>query len=257
MSPFQPSGRPRAHLGPRARVPVRGEVFARRRLLLASALALWLALVLVRLQVDDPAAAVLVLQVLPVGIVAACYGLMAGAVLAALSMAAVVVWATANGVELGAVGYLVRGAVFGAAALAPALSRGEPRVRDAVEASSHVVVRLPRSLEALTLARDALGRFDGALSPLRLYEAKLLTTELVANAIRHGSVGPVELRATLGRDSLRVDVGEQGRELLPELPEPAARDFGGLGLQVVDSVSTRWGARHGGSRAWFEIDRLD
>ena len=256
MSPFQPSGRPRAHLGARARVPVRGEVFARRRLLLASALALWLALVLVRLQVDDPAAAVLVLQVLPVGIVAACYGLMAGAVLAALSMAAVVVWATANGVELGAVGYLVRGAVFGAAALAPALGRGDPGVRDAVEASD-VVVTLPRSLEALTLARDALGRFYGALSPLRLYEAKLLTTELVANAIRHGSVGPVELRATLGRDSLRVDVGEEGRELLPELPELAARDFGGLGLHVVDSVSARWGARHGGSRAWFEIDRRD
>jgi anti-sigma regulatory factor (Ser/Thr protein kinase) len=208
-----------------------------------------------RLAVDDPAAAVLVLQVVPIGIVAAAWGYWAGLSLAAASMAALAAWATVNEVELGVVGYLVRGAVFATAGLAPALWRG---AREAAESTPDLVLALPPSLEAPGLARGALERFERALSPDRLYEAKLLTTELVTNAVKHGRITEgVELRATLTDDALRVDVRDEGRVVRPTSHDLAPQGVGGIGLHVVDLLSTRWAVRHHGSRAWFEIGRRD
>lgn len=87
-------------------------------------------------------------------------------------------------------------------------------------------------------------------------DAELLVSEVVTNAVLHGGVNyaPVSVRRTGG--AIRVEVVDPGR-LFPA--EPAAVDLatpGGLGLGIVDSVSSRWGVdpSETGKVVWFELD---
>ncbi|MFP5334442.1 MAG: ATP-binding protein [Actinomycetes bacterium] len=86
--------------------------------------------------------------------------------------------------------------------------------------------------------------------------AVLLTSELVTNAIRHGSA-PVRLRAGVGHRGLRVEVDDESRGTVT--PRHAApTDVDGRGLHLVESLSDRWGCRtgNGGKRVWFELRKI-
>lgn len=89
--------------------------------------------------------------------------------------------------------------------------------------------------------------------------AVLLMSELVTNAIMHGEP-PVELIVQgADDDALRVEVRDGDREsfaLLQPQSERASYRLGGRGLQLVDSLSARWGACVEGriKSVWFEID---
>jgi PAS domain S-box-containing protein len=113
----------------------------------------------------------------------------------------------------------------------------------------------PRSAGA---ARHALDDLIGpALDPSSLDNAKLLTSELVTNAVRHGPRGPhadIALRV-IGRDStIRVEVIDDGAGFVP--PPRSRGDIGGWGLVLVDSVADRWGIDEGApTTVWFELDR--
>jgi len=88
---------------------------------------------------------------------------------------------------------------------------------------------------------------------------ELLTSELVTNAVRHGSSDPHEsiLFAVrcLDGDCVRVEVCDEGsgfgqRGEGGELLEP-----GGLGLLLVDALAARWGVCPGRpSCVWFEAE---
>lgn len=111
---------------------------------------------------------------------------------------------------------------------------------------------LPRNHDAPWLARRLLGQWFGAeLESDELHRAKLLTSELVTNAVLHGR-GRIVLRAEL--DDLRALI-----EVLDGGPgfEPDARrgDVRGRGLGIVDSESSRWGVRAGTTHVWFELKR--
>ena len=87
-------------------------------------------------------------------------------------------------------------------------------------------------------------------------DAELLVSEVVTNAVLHGGVNyaPVSVRRTT--TAIRVEVTDPGH-LFPA--EPAAVDLetpGGLGLGIVDSLSSLWGvgASGDGKIAWFELD---
>lgn len=83
--------------------------------------------------------------------------------------------------------------------------------------------------------------------------AVLLTSELVTNAIRHGS-GPVRVRAGVDDRRLRVEVDDDaGGTLSPRRAAPT--DVDGRGLHLVETLSDRWGYRtaDGGKRVWFEL----
>lgn len=85
-------------------------------------------------------------------------------------------------------------------------------------------------------------------------QARLLTSELVTNAIRHAAT---ESRVTVTCDGrrIRVEVEDDGcgrAVLQPPSPDAA----GGRGLQIVDTVAERWGDRpasRDGYAVWFEL----
>ena len=87
--------------------------------------------------------------------------------------------------------------------------------------------------------------------------AELLVSEVVTNAVEHGSSGgAVEIIAL--PTGLRVEVTDQSLGL-PELRNPSATEPTGRGLSIVDQLSRWWGVERAtdGKKVWFEVDDLD
>ncbi|HEY6793838.1 MAG TPA: ATP-binding SpoIIE family protein phosphatase [Kineosporiaceae bacterium] len=85
--------------------------------------------------------------------------------------------------------------------------------------------------------------------------ARLLLTELIANAVRHGD-GAIRVRLLLPEQRLRVEV-EDASERMPvmRIPEPDADAAGGRGLLLVDTLADGWGVRvdEHAKVVWFEL----
>jgi anti-sigma regulatory factor (Ser/Thr protein kinase) len=112
-------------------------------------------------------------------------------------------------------------------------------------------------------ARRARGlvhrQLAGRVSTLVLGDIALLVTELVANAVRHGGADAgSELHLTLegGPSALRVEVADPGRQPHAVVPRATDEDGGGgIGLQLVEQLATRWGVGAGPQTSvWFEVD---
>lgn len=95
--------------------------------------------------------------------------------------------------------------------------------------------------------------------PAELDAILLCTSELVTNALLHGSP-PVHLQVSRRDTTVRVEVHDGGAQL-PELRRPVgSQTLSGRGLGIVEAVASRWGAEPraapagGGKVAWFEID---
>lgn len=90
--------------------------------------------------------------------------------------------------------------------------------------------------------------------------ARLLVTELVANALEHGG-GDVGLRIYRTADLLRVEVSD-GNPNHPHIvdPPPSIEVERGRGLHIVASLASSWGSRSdgdsGGKTVWFELRRV-
>jgi anti-sigma regulatory factor (Ser/Thr protein kinase) len=101
--------------------------------------------------------------------------------------------------------------------------------------------------------RRALGRWGVAdLSDT----AELLTTELVANALRHTEDG-ADLTARLCGDPgrrLRVEVRDRAGRL-PAVRPPSEGATSGRGLFLVEALADAWGVlpEGGGKVVWFEL----
>jgi anti-sigma regulatory factor (Ser/Thr protein kinase) len=119
-----------------------------------------------------------------------------------------------------------------------------------------LALELPRAPEAPGIARRRLARsFGDVLDKSQLHTARLLTSELVTNALIHGA-GSITLRANLDADRLLVEVIDEGNGMDRA---PASRDpdrVGGYGLLIVDSEASRWGTGQGTTHVWFELERL-
>jgi two-component sensor histidine kinase len=109
--------------------------------------------------------------------------------------------------------------------------------------------------DAVRAARHAL--HERGLSPELDHTVSLLTSELVANAVRHaGPLNPTErivFHAQLSDDHVRVEVADHGPGFDPEIRHETA----GFGLRLVDKLASRWGVDCSprGCRVWFEVDR--
>ena len=97
--------------------------------------------------------------------------------------------------------------------------------------------------EAVPAARHALEELAGVDQPA-LNVLELLTSELVTNAVRHGSSDPHEsilISAHRTDGAVRVEVCDEGSGFDPH-PDPGELlEPGGNGLLLVDSLSERWG----------------
>lgn len=120
---------------------------------------------------------------------------------------------------------------------------------------------LPPTGTSVGRARAAVDGLEAlAPHPDARFAVKLLVSELVTNAVRHGSEpgGPTRVRLALRIDRalVRAEVGDRGDGFDPEgVSMPGVEAESGRGLAFLDALSSRWGvSRDGESCVWFEID---
>jgi anti-sigma regulatory factor (Ser/Thr protein kinase) len=116
----------------------------------------------------------------------------------------------------------------------------------------------PENLPGLRRALEGMG-----MSETMLRAAKLLTSELVTNSIRHADLGPddlIDVTAEWKGDALRVVVRDPGPASLSSgivagsiRPSPGGQS--GWGLYLVDRLASRWGTNLSGTVGfWFELE---
>jgi anti-sigma regulatory factor (Ser/Thr protein kinase) len=119
--------------------------------------------------------------------------------------------------------------------------------------TSEVLLALPARPDAARQARREL--LTRGLDEDVSHTVTLLTTELIANAIRHANMDPRSDRIVffgrLAPDLVHIEVGDSGSGFERGEPE------GGLGMRLLDKLASRWGCERSvqGFRVWFEVDR--
>jgi signal transduction histidine kinase len=123
-------------------------------------------------------------------------------------------------------------------------------------------VRLAIDSGAPAAARAAITRLlHGEAAPTMLASAQLIASELVTNSVRHSGASPDEalvLRVELALTTLWLEVEDpgQGGSVAPRNPDPDGG--GGMGLNLVRTISERWGVEQigvGGTRVWAQLPR--
>jgi anti-sigma regulatory factor (Ser/Thr protein kinase) len=88
--------------------------------------------------------------------------------------------------------------------------------------------------------------------------ATLLVTELVTNAVVHGTArGPSLTVDEVASGVIHVAVRDSSRDLPQRQSEvPGAEQAGGRGLFLIETCATAWGWEplRSGKRVWFEIE---
>ena len=97
------------------------------------------------------------------------------------------------------------------------------------------------------------------LPPQTVEDVALLVTELVANGVRHGGAGTdqyVQLLLEGTRPGLHVEVVNHGNgERVPARRAADLTGGGGIGLNLVEALASRWGVKSVPRTAvWFELD---
>jgi|SRR5829696_1578809 len=107
-------------------------------------------------------------------------------------------------------------------------------------------------------ARTWIGTLAGSLvSGERLNDLRLVVTEIVTNAIRHGDPGGSLVLAATPKDGyLCVQVTDDGPGIAPRPRALVPDEGGGFGLFLVERLTRRWGLtrERGRTRVWFELD---
>lgn len=110
---------------------------------------------------------------------------------------------------------------------------------------------------AVTEARtEVTQRLAARLGAHVLEDVRLLVTELITNALRHGSLTPgdrVSLKASVDKGVVRIEVRDPGNNGDVALRPPGPRG-GGYGLYLVEQLAKRWGVdRRDGTVVWCEL----
>ena len=110
---------------------------------------------------------------------------------------------------------------------------------------------------AATQARtEVTERLASRLGASTLEDVRLLVTELITNALRHGKLTPgdrVSVKASVADGIVRIEVRDPGNDgdVAPREPGPRG---GGYGLFLVEQLAKRWGVdRRDGTVVWCEL----
>lgn len=109
--------------------------------------------------------------------------------------------------------------------------------RAPVDRTERLVVRGTHELAAAR--RVARATAASVVGDRRADDVALVTSELVTNALEHGSGGPVEVVASTTGGAVEVEVGSSSSELPvpPARPRTPAPEVRGRGLQIVVALS--------------------
>lgn len=114
-------------------------------------------------------------------------------------------------------------------------------------------VALPRSTAAAASARDHVrGRFGDVLAPERVADVQLAVTELVANAVAHGT-GDIRLRLRVEDGRLYGEVIDEGSGFEHAIRERRPSEVTGRGLGIVAALADSWGVHNGSTHVWFAL----
>jgi anti-sigma regulatory factor (Ser/Thr protein kinase) len=119
--------------------------------------------------------------------------------------------------------------------------------------------KLPHDSVASAEARERVeDELTSVLDPARLDDLRVMTSELVSNAIHHGAPEPdgsIVLEIEREPGVVRIIVRDGGRHM--DLNEPSfhTEADGHYGLFVVDSLADQWGFSIDGDKGvWFEVE---
>jgi anti-sigma regulatory factor (Ser/Thr protein kinase) len=88
-----------------------------------------------------------------------------------------------------------------------------------------------------------------------LESVELVVSELVTNAIRHGPGEPITLRlAADGSGGVAGEIQDQGDGVIAIRKQDGRTAVGGLGLRIVDELTSVWGVNPGSTHVWFRCE---
>jgi anti-sigma regulatory factor (Ser/Thr protein kinase) len=140
--------------------------------------------------------------------------------------------------------------------------RLEKRPDRCVDDGEPAEVAIPLGVQAPGVARSVVGEWlADQVAPCVLETALLLVSELVTNSVRHSGVPEGEdvvVRVDIWRDGCRLEVEDPGRDgvIAPQPLDPLKG--GGMGLNLVQMLSERWGVVRtagGPTRVWAQLPR--
>jgi anti-sigma regulatory factor (Ser/Thr protein kinase) len=94
------------------------------------------------------------------------------------------------------------------------------------------------------------------VDPARLPDLRLVISEVITNAVRHGGEGDLLIAVTPKQAFLCVQVTDTGDGFAPRPRAYAPDEDGGFGLFLIEQLTRRWGLTREDSntRVWFEFD---
>jgi anti-sigma regulatory factor (Ser/Thr protein kinase) len=114
-------------------------------------------------------------------------------------------------------------------------------------------ITLDSQPESVAQARRVTTEVIDDLDEQTLEDVRLIVSELVTNAVKHGPEGRVKLRLRREGNTIRGEVQDEGTSPFGLRRKVRLGPDGGLGLRLVDSLSDRWGVEAGTARVWFEL----
>ena len=98
---------------------------------------------------------------------------------------------------------------------------------------------------------------DGLVDDDLQGDLRLVMSEVVTNALRHGADGKsIDVAITPKDEYLCVQVTDDGPGLAPSPGATAPDPHGGFGLFLIEQLTRRWGVTRENrrTRVWFEFD---
>lgn len=124
------------------------------------------------------------------------------------------------------------------------------------------MLRVPGGRTAPRRAREVvLAHLGGRLNHREAFDLELVLSELVTNAVLHAGVGPQDellIRVLVLDDRLRISVQDPGSDYVPRPAAPDLDHGSGIGLYIVEQVSTSWGVARTGAgttSVWCDLPR--